>query len=398
MSKISAAERLGLVFLFVILAQYDESWQILHSTYEAYNAKTEREDELTTTEMPPVNLPAVLSVFEAMLCFDQWLNQTTYWTMEHHAESKVVVQRAIKTLMSMCVNDIPLSKSKLWKFPKFHELFHIPKNMERFGASINYCAQRPESLLIPVAKKPGRRAQKRHNGSAYELQSAQRLSYSLMINAVYTRRWDTSHPKVSTTNPVPCIDNQTNKCGTGNSTFATLTCDYAIGYRLCWHTQTKESLMHILDNVLQYVIHQFGSHVKLCTELKYKTATYHCHPSYQSGGPIYDWMNVTFTHANTRATTLRPCRLAVIVVTKESQTYCLVFQCGARKTGIKSVFLTEWEMSNDFTVIEPCNIDGLCFVIMIKEDESKVLPTLPRHLYASEFTEPVDKPTPVVNE
>ena len=73
---------------------------------------------------------------------------------------KVVMQRAIQTLMSMCVNDIPLSTSKLWKFPKFHELLHILDNMER---------QRPESLLIPVAKKPGRRAQKRHNGSAYEL-------------------------------------------------------------------------------------------------------------------------------------------------------------------------------------------------------------------------------------
>ncbi len=165
-----------------------------------------------------------------------------------------------------------------------------------------------------MAKKPGRRAQKRHNGSAYELQSAQRLSYSLMINAVYTHIWDTSHPKVSITNPVPCVDNKTSKCGTSNSTFATLTCDYAIGYRLCRHTQTKVSLMHISDNVLQYVIHQFGSHG---TELKYKTATYRCHPSYQSGGPIYDWMNVTFTHANTKATTSRPCRLAVIVVTKE---------------------------------------------------------------------------------
>ena len=311
---------------------------------------------------------------------------------------RIVVQRAIKTLMSMCVNDIPMSKSKSWKFPKFHELLHILDNMERFRVSVNYCAQRPESLLISVAKKPGRRAQKRHNGSAYKLQSAQRLSYSLMINAVYTRRWDTSHPKVSTTNPVPCIDNQTNKCGTGNSTFATLTCDYAIGYRLCWHTQTKVSLMHIPDNVLQCVVHQFGSHVKLCTELKYKTATYHCHPSYQSGGPIYDWMIVTFTHANTKATTLPPCQLAVIVVTKESQPYRLVVQCGIRKTGIKSVLLTEWEMSNDFTVIEPCSIDGPCFVIMIIEDGSKILQTLLRHLWASEFTEPVDDPTTVVVE
>ncbi len=81
----------------------------------------------------------------------------------------MVVHKAIQTLMSMCVSDIPLSEGKSWKFPKFHELLHILDNMERFGAPINYCAQRPESLLIPVAKQPGRKAQKRHAGSAYEL-------------------------------------------------------------------------------------------------------------------------------------------------------------------------------------------------------------------------------------
>jgi hypothetical protein len=40
LTKISAADRLGLVvFLFVILAQYDEGWQILESTFEARQAK-----------------------------------------------------------------------------------------------------------------------------------------------------------------------------------------------------------------------------------------------------------------------------------------------------------------------------------------------------------------------
>ena len=76
--------------------------------------------------------------------------------------------------MQMCIHSIPLAKKKTWKFPKFHELKHILEDMEWFGASINYCAQRPESLLIPVAKQPGRRAQKRHTGSSYELQAAQR--------------------------------------------------------------------------------------------------------------------------------------------------------------------------------------------------------------------------------
>ena len=54
----------------------------------------------------------------------------------------------------------------------------------RFGAPQNFCAQRPESLLIVAAKQPGRRAQKRHEGVVYELQAAQRLCYSLMINTV----------------------------------------------------------------------------------------------------------------------------------------------------------------------------------------------------------------------
>jgi hypothetical protein len=42
---------------------------------------------------------------------------------------------------------------------KVYELLHIVDDMTRFGATTNFCAQRPESLLIPVAKQPGRRAQ-----------------------------------------------------------------------------------------------------------------------------------------------------------------------------------------------------------------------------------------------
>ena len=391
LTKISAAERLGLVFLFVILAQYDEGWKILESTFATRRNRAAGSDEDTPAE-PSVNLPAVLAVFEAMLCFDQWLNQATYWTTQHHAESKVVVQQAIKTLMSMCVHDIPLSKGKSWKFPKFHELLHILDNMERFGAPINYCAQRPESLLIPVAKKPGRRAQKRHNGSAYELQSAQRLSYSLMINAVYTRIWNTTTATAPVPAPTICAAATDAQCTTGNATFATLTCDYVHGYQLCWHTQTRVSLMHIPDPVLQFVSHQFGSKVRLSTELRYQNATYRCHPSFQSGGPIYDWMNVRFKHNTTKVVTVHPCRLAVVVVTTNPQPFRLVVQRGVHTTGIQSVLLTEWVMSDDFILIEPSEIEGPCFVISINDDGSKILQTLPRHLWASEFTEPVDKP------
>jgi hypothetical protein len=69
LTKVSASERLGLVFLFVILAPYNEGWAILNTALLA-STKT--------------NLKQVLTVFEAMLCFDQWLNQPTYWTKRNH--------------------------------------------------------------------------------------------------------------------------------------------------------------------------------------------------------------------------------------------------------------------------------------------------------------------------
>ena len=53
----------------------------------------------------------------------------------------------------------------------------------------------PRSLLIPAAKQPGRRAQKRHEGSAYEFGAAQRLSQSFLIDVIYSHIWDGEAPE-----------------------------------------------------------------------------------------------------------------------------------------------------------------------------------------------------------
>ena len=66
--------------------------------------------------------------------------------------------------------------------------------MSRFGAPTNFCAQRPESLLISAAKQPERHAQKRHQGIDYELQAAQRLAASGIIDTAYERIFATPSP------------------------------------------------------------------------------------------------------------------------------------------------------------------------------------------------------------
>ena len=164
-----------MAFLFVILAQYDEGWEILSKALLKLGFST---------------LAHVLRVFEGMMCFHAWTNKECFWKFEHHGEAKASALESIKELMRDCQDHIPLGERKYWKFPTYHELLHLVEDMERFGSPIRYCAERPESLLIPVAKQPGCHAQKRQDGSIYELQSAQRLAYSIMIDTFYTRIWD----------------------------------------------------------------------------------------------------------------------------------------------------------------------------------------------------------------
>ena len=145
LTNISASERLGLVFLFlVIIFQYPRGWIILDTALHARGTNT--------------SLAAVLELFEGMLCFDAWLNQDTYWKAVDTAEARTSFLFSLHTLMRWCTTRIPIrdAEGAKWNFPKFHELLHIVDDMIRFGASTNFCAQRPESLLKVAAKKPGR--------------------------------------------------------------------------------------------------------------------------------------------------------------------------------------------------------------------------------------------------
>jgi hypothetical protein len=55
----------------------------------------------------------------------------------------------------------------------------------------------------------------------------------------------------------------------------------------------------------------------------------------------------------------------------------LVVQRATHKTNVRSVLLTEWWWSPTYYVITLNDIVAPCFVISIKEDNSKILETLP---------------------
>ena len=121
----------------------------------------------------------------------------TFWSSDSELEWKVSAQTLIRNMMKMCQKYIPTANANKWNIPKFHELLHIVDDISRFGAPMNYSADCPESLLIPAAKLPGRRSQKRNQGSSYEQQVAARLSSSFIINTYYNNMFVSSGDTLS---------------------------------------------------------------------------------------------------------------------------------------------------------------------------------------------------------
>ncbi len=74
-------------------------------------------------------------------------------------------------------------------------------------------------MIIVAAKQPGQRAQKRHKGVVFELQAAQRLCYSLMINTVHNR----IHNGTSAPCPTKQVDPFLNPCCIHKSTKGSMT-------------------------------------------------------------------------------------------------------------------------------------------------------------------------------
>ena len=385
LKNITASERLGLIFLFVILFQYDEGWKIIQSCLDKGTKKKVQD---------------VLMVLESILCFDAWLNKFHHWETsnpDHVRREMAACQQSIRKFMSECQKHIPIGERKTaWKKPKFHELLHVVDDMSRFGSPVNFCAQRPESLLKSAAKKPGRRAQKRHVGSAYELQSAQRLTYSYMIDSVHTRIWesDTLHTHIWEESDVK----ENEKCpdsiyqGTDQATFGSV-CRSKVGTRLQyeveWQTRTRTDFMKLPLDLLKFVCDNFpdGDRVRFCTEYRRDVHKFRCHPSYQSDGSMYDWLHIDFGSKFGHL----PCRLCLVIVldtpSEPDEKYQLVVQSATKENkNHSSSLLTEWDWSPKYWLVSANSVVGPCFVVSITHNSTTILVAKPYPDWADEFT------------
>jgi hypothetical protein len=120
---------------------------------------------------------------------------------------------------------------------------------------------------------------------------------------------------------VPASDSQNDATfiqqSTGHATFGTATGDGIKGNIKDWNTSTKVVLMNPPYLLLKFIGKSFGSPVQICTKYCQTGYTYRCHPVYQSGGAIYDWIHVQCISAS-KETFVIPCWLAAVVVLADS--------------------------------------------------------------------------------
>jgi len=130
------------------------------------------------------NPEAVLGVLECLLLFEAWLNKETYWSADEAEQESETASKAITQFLIQLKTYLPRIEGNGWKLSKFHEMLHVVRFINDFGASRGYNASRPEEHHKQHAKQPGRRSQK--NVNTIDLQCGQRIADASIIGTMHS--------------------------------------------------------------------------------------------------------------------------------------------------------------------------------------------------------------------
>ena len=97
LSKVQASEWVGILYLMCILVQKDKGWDIINNALiKGSNGETSD----------------VLYIFELILCFDAWINKTTFWSTDDNDAYIASGQQSIKKMMHDIKKYLPQSCRK----------------------------------------------------------------------------------------------------------------------------------------------------------------------------------------------------------------------------------------------------------------------------------------------
>ena len=123
-------------------------------------------------------------LFERLLTFLLWLSgkKNGYWKRNDTLAMKAASKRIANLITFICTK-FERTSGQGWNLSKMHELLHVTRLINMFGAPSNYDAGPGERMHKDFAKKPGRASQKRHE--TFTFQAANRLADRYLIDLAY---------------------------------------------------------------------------------------------------------------------------------------------------------------------------------------------------------------------
>ena len=345
LSNIRASEWVGILYLMCILAQKGVAWDIIDNALKkGNNGKVED----------------VLNVFEMILCFEAWINQPSFFSLDDNDMLRNG-HMAILTMMLHIKRYLPKSsRAQGWKNPKFHLLLHYMDMICNYGAPKNYDSQCPEKNHKYSAKLPGRRSKKTNLASEFENQVARRVSEAMIIDELYvTINSNTSNQSPST--PEHSNNNDTILQSTNNATYGKVLINENNQCIIKWKKKENDGIVFPVAGFAEFLVDTYDSdEVVFCTEYVRAGTRYRCHPKYGKHGAYYDWLLVNYDDGMDY-----PCKLIACIPGEDNgfEGYDLIIQESTNKLQSGSILFHDYVFSPDLVRIDANCVQGQCFVV-----------------------------------
>ena len=235
-----------------------------------------------------------VKIFERILILHTWMsNSDNFWKLDD-IRSKKRASKCIEKLIDDICEQFTRTSNQGWNISKLHELMHMTYLINQFGSPMNYDSGPCERMHQDVAKKPGRKAQKRH--TTFTLQAANRLTDRHVIDHAYyqliVRPEEMNANKTAPSYGSNFYLNISQTVDTNESTSYEVT---VRGMKTLASAQDLEALLY--PDLVEYIVAYFAASaddmptsIRCCSEFIDETETvFRSHHNFRGSGFWHDW-------------------------------------------------------------------------------------------------------------
>jgi len=278
----------------------DECLGILFITYVLCSTSQGRKAVTDNSKVSIARLNVFLKIFERLLIFHAWMCSKDGFWIPGDTRARNRALRSIKSLMNLITENLTRDSAQGWNISKMHELLHITHFIDMFGSPTNFDSASCERMHKDVAKKPGRKSQKRHE--TFTMQAASRLADRYVIDRAYHEIVGDDE-RTGDDNDIPVVGSSFDiVVASADEDNHVAGPNYQVSVRGFRNLSGRLSQENLYPNLVEYIVAYFAEYyedvpgtIQCCTEMADDDGKlYRAHPDYRGAGFWHDWALVSY--------------------------------------------------------------------------------------------------------